>query len=402
MVVDVTHVAVAHWNESCNGGGERVAWELGRQFDAPVWVGRRSPDIEPPDVTVRELHDGLLGRLVDRGGISEMVAQQIGWEIAAPLREADVLITSGNEPLAYVPPAGQTWIHYVHHTSRQATDLLPQVHRDPTGLVERATNGIERVVRKIERQAYCSYARKPTLLVANSEVVARRIRRYWGVERDRIRVVHPPVPVHEYSPAAAPTGDYYLALSRLDWHKRLGEVVDAFAGTDHELRIAGDGIKRDALEEQAAGHDNIDLLGYVSEQRKRELFAGARAVINNALAEDFGLTTVEPLAAGTPVLGVREGMTQHLVHDGLTGYSFERGDLAAAVDRFEREGGVWSPQRLAAFARQFRPERFGDEMRDLVAEARAQRRVDVDLDVPSPGFEPADPTSAATDGGDQP
>lgn len=47
-------IAIAHWNESCNGGGERVAWELARQFDAPLFVGRRDPSIEPEDVDVRQ------------------------------------------------------------------------------------------------------------------------------------------------------------------------------------------------------------------------------------------------------------------------------------------------------------------------------------------------------------
>jgi len=47
-------VAIAHWNESCNGGGERVAWELARQFDAPLYVGRRDPSIEPDDVDKTE------------------------------------------------------------------------------------------------------------------------------------------------------------------------------------------------------------------------------------------------------------------------------------------------------------------------------------------------------------
>jgi len=392
-------VAIAHWNESCNGGGERVAWALGRFFDAPVYVGRRDRSIEPADVTVRELHDGLLGRLVDHGGVSEMVAQQFGWEIAAPLREYDVVITSGNEPLAYVPPADQTWVHYVHHTSRQATDLLPHVHRDRHGRVDRAKAMAERAVRKAERHIYRGYAHKPSVLVANSAVVARRIRRYWGVSRDRIRVVHPPVPVAEFDPAAAPTDDYYLALSRLDWHKRLGEVVAAFAGTDHELRLAGDGIERDALERQAAPHDNIELLGYVSEARKRELYAGASAVITNALAEDFGLTTVEPMAAGTPVLGVAEGMTQHLVRDGETGLTYERGELADAVARFEAGGVAADPAALVAYARQFRPGRFGAEMEAVATAARTQRAITPAVNTPPADGPPPTDRRAATDGG---
>lgn len=392
-------VAIAHWAETCNGGGERVAWALAREFDAPLFVGRRDESIEPEDVDVRELHDGRLGQLIDRGGLAEMAAQQLGWEIAEPLREYDTVITSGNEPLAYVPPAEQTWVHYVHHTSRRATDLLPQLGAVDYGRLARAKHWGERLIRKAERQLYARYARKPDLLVANSEVVARRIRRYWGVPMARIGVVHPPVECAEYGPRRAPTEDYYLSLSRLDWHKALGEIVDVFAGTALALKVAGDGRERDALDAQAGGHDNIELLGYVDEQRKRELLAGAKGFVVNAHAEDFGLTTVEALASGTPVLGVAEGMTQFLVADGERGYTYERGGLREAIRRLEAGGVSRSEREIADWADRFRPERFGREMRACVAEARERSSVDVTWS-DGPPAETETTGTAVPDGGD--
>lgn len=368
-------VAIAHWDESCNGGGERVAWALARQFDAPLFVGTRDPSIEPADVDVRELHDGWTKRAVEHGGLAEMAAQQLGWEIAEPLREFDAVITSGNEPLAYVPPSDQTWVHYVHHTSRRATDLLPRMSQATDGRLAGAKHVAERVVRKAERVLYGRYARKPDLLVANSEPVARRIRRYWGIDSARIRVAYPPVEVSRYDPALAPTADYYLSLCRLDWHKGLDGIVEAFTDTDRRLLIAGDGREREALKQQAAGHDNIDLLGYVDEQRKRELLAGARAFLNNAYAEDFGLTTVEALASGTPVIGVAEGMTEHLVGEGR-GVTYDRGRLREAVERFEA-ASMADEREIAAFAERFGAGRFGAAMEAILEEARERRRVDV-------------------------
>ena len=119
----MSSIAVAHWGEHCNGGGERVAWTLGRQLDCPVYVGRRDPSIEPDDVDIREIdHNTLTRRLVDRGGVSRMIGYQFAWELPG-LSEYDTIVTSGNEPLAYVPSRDdQTWLHYVHHTSRGATD----------------------------------------------------------------------------------------------------------------------------------------------------------------------------------------------------------------------------------------------------------------------------------------
>ena len=351
--------AVAHWAQSINGGGERVAWDLARTFDTGLWVGAKGFDGGPDDVPVRPLFDGVTARLLERNSIGAMVVGQFAWETPDPLRAADVVVTSGNECLAYVPRPEQTWVHYVHHTSRQATDRLPS-----EGL-------LKRVPRKAERQVYARYAQKPDVLVANSDPVRRRIGQYWG-RTDDVRVVYPPVPVAEYGPGLQSTGDYHLALQRLDGHKRLAEVVDAYRHLDVTLKVAGDGPERDSLEEQAAGADNIEFLGYVSEQRKRDLLAGAAAKVVNAHREDFGLTTVEALASGTPVIGVKEGMTQYLVEDGVTGVTYERGELHAAARRFENEGVRATPAEIAATADRFGADRFRQRMRDIVDAAVTQ------------------------------
>jgi glycosyltransferase involved in cell wall biosynthesis len=237
-------------------------------------------------------------------------------------------------------------------------------------------NAAERVVRKCERVVYRGYASKPDMLITNSEPVASRIHRYWGQSRHRTTVIYPPVSCDEYGPDMAETGDYYLSLSRLGLHKGVPEIAEAFHDVDGELRIAGDGEKRDQVETAAAGHENIDVLGYVSEQRKRELLAGAKALIVNSVNEDFGINAAEALASGTPIIGVREGMTQYLARDGVTGITFERGSLPSAIERFEREGVALSEPEIAACADQFGADRFGAEMRQAVKAARERSSVE--------------------------
>jgi len=373
----MTDVAIAHWGESVNGGGERVAWELARTFNAPLYVSVRNKAIEPDDVEVKQLFDGLTERLGKRGGLSHMAANQFGWEIAQPLRDYDVLISSGNEVLSYVPPTEQTWIHYVHHTSRNATDLLPTVYERKDGTIGKYKAHLERVIRKIERQIYTSYATKPDVLVANSEVVANRVASYWG--RTDTEVIYPPVPVADYGADAESTEDYYLVLSRLDWHKAIDDIIAEFANRDKTLVIAGSGSEREYLEKLATS--NVQFEGYVSEARKQGLLAGAKAVINNAYAEDFGLTTVEPLASGTPVIGVREGMTQHLIRDGINGFVYDRGKLSAAIDRCESEGVIWSDRQIERFANQFSVQEFHDKFHLLVNEAMNDTEVSISWDL---------------------
>lgn len=398
-------IAAAHWAERINGGGEKVGWELARAFDAPLFVGERDPSIEPDGVEVHDLfEDTLSGRLIDRGGMLAMLGHQAGWGTAHGLRDYHTLISSGNECLAYVQREDQPWVHYVHHTSRYATDRLNEVSNKHPSWIGPVKRRVEYLQRWTERQIYGRYAHKPTLLVANSDVVAKRIENYWGRHPNDIRVVYPPIPTQEYPVDAAPTGDYYVTLSRLDWHKNIHEIIQAFnqLGDEYQLIVAGDGQERQALEAQA--RENITFEGYVSEDRKRELLAGARGFVFAAQAEDFGIAPVEAMAAGTPVIGVKEGFTQHQIQNGKNGITWARagGHLREAIRRFERHGIDWTPREIAEFARlNFGVERFHEEIQAVVEEARKRQHVTVELTQPLPETT-LEAERAATDGGGDP
>jgi len=89
------------------------------------------------------------------------------------------------------------------------------------------------------------------------------------------------------------------------------------------------------------------------------------------------MAPVEAMASGTPVITVAEGMPQHTVADGERGITYERGELEAAIKRFERDGVAWSDTELAQWATaQFGVDRFVGEMQQAVAEARERTRVD--------------------------
>ena len=372
-------VAVVHRGEEVNGGGERVAWELQRTFDAPLFVGYKDATMEPDDVTdVRQLFHGELStRAIREGGFLRAAAYFLNWTLSpepvSKLRKYDTLVTSGNEVLFYCGPDTQTQVHYVHHTSRRHTDLLHTWGEGPKGTVGR---GYAFVI----RQAMDAVANLPDLFVCNSEVVARRVRKYWGVPDEKIRVVYPPVDVDSYGPAYAETDDYYLSLSRLDWHKHVDEIVEAFNGTDRRLLVAGTGSEEAHLRESA--DDNVEFLGYVSEERKRELLAGARALVFAGEQEDFGIVTVESMASGTPVIAPAEGFTQYQIDPPNAGLTYDRGagSLRRAVDRFERENVVRDEEEIVAHARRFSTESFRRGMREAVREARSRASVDVNWD----------------------
>jgi len=368
---DGSSVAVAHWGEHADGGGDRLAWELARVFeDAPFYVGWRDPDIEPADLDPEQLIEGrFLEWALERGGLARQLAHLLGWQVAEPLRGHDVLVTSGNEPLFYVAPADQTWVAYVHHTNRRQSDQITEVSGSRFASVKLLLYYAMRV-------AYDHNTHRPDLFVVNSELVKRRLVRYWGVPEDDVRVVYPPVDTGSYSPDDAETGDYYVTLSRLDWHKDIDGIVRAFGGLDERLVVAGDGPERDSLERLAG--ENVEFAGFVSEERKRELLAGAKAFVFNGRDEDFGIAPVEALAAGTPLLGVDEGMTQYQVVPGKNGYRHDRADgpagIRASVERFEAEGVEWAAGDIESFADRFSVDAFHEGMRAAVADAVERSR----------------------------
>lgn len=398
----MTDLAIAHRGESINSGGDRVAWWLQRVLDCPLYVGYQQPDVEPDDLSdVRELFtDPVAQRAIPRGGPIRGATYLAEWGLNGQaldeLAEYDTLVTAGLEPLFYCGPDSQVQIHYTHHTGRRHTDLLEDW--PTTGLGGWIGRAYSMGVRKL----IDSTTHRPDLFVANSEPVARRIHKYWGVPEEKIRVVYPPTPTETFSADARETTGYYLTLSRLDWHKRIDEIVDAFRDRDSRLIIAGDGSERSQLEAQASDASNIEFHGFVSEEEKRELLAGARGFVFNADEEDFGLAPVEALASGTPLIGVREGFTQHQIQDGKNGVSYERGHLRRALDRFERDGVTWCEHAISEFARQnFGVEQFRHGMQNAIRVAHDHAELSVDLTVPVNAIMDADRgEDAATDGGE--
>ena len=357
------YLAVAHWGEHANGGGDRLAWDLARVFDdAPFYVGWRDEDVEPDDIDSQQLISGIaLTRMLNAGGLARQLAHLLGWQIASPLREHDILVTSGNEPLFYVPPDDQTWVAYIHHTNRRQSDQIAEIESD-------RFKSVKLLLYYAIRVAYDHNTHKPDLFVVNSEIIKRRVNRYWGVPEEKIAVVYPPVNTASYSPDDGGTEDYYLTLSRLDWHKDIDGIVRAFNDLGERLIIAGDGPERESLE--AMADENIEFRGFVSEDEKRTLLSGAKAFVFNGRDEDFGIAPVEALAAGTPLLGINEGMTQFQVIPGKNGYKHVRSGqgptLTDTIARFESEGVEWSPNEIAAFADRFSIDAFHDGMKHAV------------------------------------
>lgn len=368
----MTNLAIAHKDYDVRGGGERLAEELARTFDAPMYVGRRDTDNVPEasDIQINEIELARWQRFaIKRGGKPRSFAYWIAWQNAHALADYDTVITSGNEPLWYPPTQEQTVIAYTHSTPRWQFDLY---HENEHGTVDTLAKTAQRVL-------YSPNINYPDVWVANSDIVARRLERYFSIDRDRIHVVYPPVKTRSFSHKHDVTQDYYLYLGRLAGTKRVDEVVAAANELDQPLKIAGDGPQHKALSKQAG--PTVDVLGRVSENKKRRLFAGAKALVYPCANEDFGMVPIEAMASGTPVVGVREGFTQYQISDGYNGLLYDREDgIGDALERFERDGVAWDEIKTEAWAGEhFAVERFREEMQAIVRQAERAASVNPTL-----------------------
>jgi glycosyltransferase involved in cell wall biosynthesis len=190
-------------------------------------------------------------------------------------------------------------------------------------------------------------AQQPNYYIANSKLVAQRIRQIYGREA---HVIPPPIDVNRFH-MSNDIEDYYLVLSRLMPYKRIDLAIEASKRMNRRLIIIGDGPDRARLEKLA--DDRIEFLGRQPDQIVNYYAARCRALLFPG-EEDFGMAPLEANAAGRPVIAYRGGGAVETIEEGKTGMFFDQPDsraLSTAIERFESM--VWSQILLRRHAEKF-------------------------------------------------
>jgi glycosyltransferase involved in cell wall biosynthesis len=201
--------------------------------------------------------------------------------------------------------------------------------------------------------------------VANSKFVVKRIKKYY--KRDA-RVIYPPVEVNKYKIADI-LSDYFLIGGRLSPYKRVDIVIEAFKELGLKLKIFGDGIDMKRLKEIVGDNPNIEFLGRVDEQAKIDLFSHCQAFLYPQ-EEDFGITAVEAMAAGRPVIAYRSGGATESVIENVTGVFFDeqtKESIIAGVNNFTKQR--FDPERIQEHAQQFSEANFKRNITQFIDEA---------------------------------
>lgn len=207
-----------------------------------------------------------------------------------------------------------------------------------------------------------SAADRVDVYIANSKTVKRRIKKYYKKEST---VIYPPVELDMFQ-ISKNIGDYYLIGGRLAAYKRVDIVIKAFKNLGLKLKIYGSGVDMDRLKKIAGTSPNIEFLGRVTDQEKADLYSKCLAFINPQ-DEDFGITPVEAMASGRPVIAYRKGGATETVIEGETGLFFDTQtptSIQEAVEKFQKMR--FNPNKIREHAKQFSRERFKREINNFV------------------------------------
>ncbi len=197
--------------------------------------------------------------------------------------------------------------------------------------------------------------------IANSRTVQQRINKYYRRESE---VIYPPVELSSCS--LQKTSDYYAGGGRLVGYKRFDLIVKVFNRLQWPLKIFGDGAEFDTLKKIAK--PNIEFLGQITDEEKCKILSGARAFIHPQL-EDFGITAVEAMACGRPVIAYNQGGATETIIPNETGIFFHAQTWESLLDallNFNYEN--WDSGKIRQHAAKFDAINFKNNIQKYVVD----------------------------------
>ena len=223
-----------------------------------------------------------------------------------------------------------------------------------------------------QRQLDLEAAARVDVFLANSTETQARIQKYY---RRSSTVVHPPVETKRFSPQRI-RGNHYVTIGRQLPYKRYDLAVAAATKLGIPLIVFGSGTAHDKLVTIAGPTVSFrtDRFGDASDAEFEKVITAAKGFIYPA-EEDFGIVSVEALAAGAPVIGYGKAGTLDIVQDGVSGVLFDEQtieSITAAIQKAEKM--TFLPSTLQRKAKRFDTSVFARQMRQIVQREYSKRQ----------------------------
>jgi glycosyltransferase involved in cell wall biosynthesis len=353
-------VAIVHDALNQYGGAERVLEQIKAVYpDAPVFVPLWDPSRMPDAYAAWDVRPSWLDRVpLARTRHRLMLPLYPSAIESLDLRGFDVVIGSAFG-FAHGVLTGPDTLHvnYCHSPGRFLWDYHRYAERERLSRPARLV--LSAMLTRL-RQWDLAAAERPDAWIATSRLVQDRIRKFY---RKPSTIIPPPVDVGRFD-CGAGEGGYYLMLMRLVGWKRPDIVVEACTRLGLDLVVAGDGRETAAL--KAIAGPTVRFAGRVDDAAMRPLYAGCRAFILPA-EEDFGVTPLEAMASGRPVIAYGRGGALDTVVPGVTGMFFHEQSAAALADVLARfDPSAYDPAAIRAHAMRFDNSVFRQRLRGFV------------------------------------
>lgn len=286
--------------------GKGGCYQLDKYLAKALGTKPISPFFDSPDEFIK-VRTSFLSRVLSKLSIPPL--HIFDWYVfsSMDIPDCDILVTSGNWPRAVITPEETLHVNYCHSPWRNLYDLYHYK------LSKSLYRSIYELSYEFLRLIDTCIDKRVDHYFSNSPITQKRLKKY--LKRESV-ILYPPVECKKYK--FEEYGDFYLYIGRLEPEKRVEEVIRACILTRKHLIVAGTGSLYKVLRQKYGRI--VDFLGYISERDKIKLLSRCKAVIYPTAGESFGITVIEALASGKPVIVSNDGFPAMLVKNTGFGY----------------------------------------------------------------------------------
>jgi glycosyltransferase involved in cell wall biosynthesis len=343
-----------------NGGAERVTEAIHRTLpEAELYTTMEVPERISPYLRHLKAKTTWMQVLPAKGKLYRHYFLLYPLAIESAHLEQYDLIVSSCCGYAKGVKRGKDSVHvcYCHNPMRWVWRFQEYVAREKfNGFTTRLLELMVQDLKHWEMRA----ALRPDYFIANSHIVANRLKNAFGIEAT---VIEPPIDTSRFC-VSRQTGDNYLILSRLNAYKRIDLAIEACTRTKRRLLVIGDGPDRGRLEAMAG--PTVKFLGRQPDDAVNRYASTCRALIFPG-EEDFGMAPLEVNAAGRPVVAYGAGGATETVIEGLNGVLFREQSTDSLIEALEKlEGGEWDPAAIRRHAQRYDIHVFQERLLDFL------------------------------------
>lgn len=363
------------------GGAELLMFQLRDYLEADFWVG--SMDFEgwskeklPNDPFVQKFWNTKTDfeylHQETQIPIWRHIKRQLFFLFSPKIKELakyDIVIFSGNvsfvqRRLKKIAPDVKQ-ITYIHTPPRGFTDQFEEKLKKFPKIV----HPLAKVLQKLIVLNYQRDYQVSNRLIANSQNIKNRVEKYLQIKAGL--VIYPSLDTSKFK--FIKHSDFYLSYARLEEEKRIKLMVEAFKKMpDKKLVICSSGPLKDWLENEIKAHNlqNIIYEGRVSDERLVELVGTCIAGIFIPKDEDAGMTQIEIMAAGKPIIGVKDGGLLETVIDGENGILLSKDptadELVEAIQKMTPKKALEYKEKCELQGSKFTKEKFLGNMEKVI------------------------------------